>query len=57
METFVGREDLLTASEVFLTGTTVEVLSVVHIDGQAIGAGVPGPLSQLLSHRWEALVG
>lgn len=57
VETFVGREDLLTASEVFLTGTTVEVLPVVHIDGQAIGAGVPGPLSQLLSRRWEALVG
>ena len=57
VETFVGREDLLAASEVFLTGTTVEVLPVVRIDGQPIGAGVPGPLSQLLSRRWEALVG
>lgn len=56
-ETFVGREDLLRASEVFLTGTTVEVLPVVRIDGQAIGTGMPGPLSQLLSRRWEALVG
>lgn len=57
VETFVGREDLLAASEVFLTGTTVEVLPVVCIDGQPIGAGVPGPLSQRLSRRWEALVG
>lgn len=57
VETFVGREDLLAASEVFLTGTTVEVLPVVRIDGQPIGAGVPGPLSQRLSRRWEALVG
>ena len=57
VERFVGRRDLLSASEVFLTGTTVEVLPVVHIDGQAIGAGVPGPLSQLLSRRWEALAG
>ena len=57
VETFVGREDLMAASEVFLTGTTVEVLPVVHIDGQAIGAGVPGRLSQLLSRRWEALAG
>ena len=57
VEKFVGRKDLLAASEVFLTGTTVEVLPVVHIDGQAIGAGVPGRLSQLLSRRWEALAG
>lgn len=57
VETFVGREDLLAACEVFLTGTTVEVLPVVRIDGQPIGAGVPGPLSQRLSRRWEALVG
>lgn len=57
VESFVRREDLLTASEVFLTGTTVEVLPVVQIDGHEIGAGVPGPLSQRLSHRWEALVG
>ncbi len=37
---------LSTASEVFLTETTVKVLPVVHIDGHAIGAGVPGPLSR-----------
>ena len=56
-ETFVSRDDLLSASEVFLTGTTVEVLPVVRVDGGAIGSGVPGPVSQLLSRRWETLVG
>jgi D-alanine transaminase len=56
VETYVSRKDLSTASEVFLTGTTVEVLPVVHIDGHAIGAGVPGPLSRLLFRRWEALI-
>ncbi len=56
-ETMVRREDLLGASEVFLTGTTVEVLPVVRVDGQAIGSAVPGPIAQLLSRRWEALVG
>lgn len=56
VESFVGRDDLLTASEVFLTGTTVEVLPVVRIDGHEIGAGVPGPLSQRLSRRWKALI-
>ena len=57
VESFVGRDDLLTASEVFLTGTTVEVLPVVRVDGGAIGSGVPGPVSQLVSRRWETLVG
>jgi len=56
-ETVVRREELLGASEVFLTGTTVEVLPVVRVDGQAVGAATPGPVAQLLSRRWEALVG
>ena len=56
-ESFVTREELLAASEVFLTGTTVEVLPVVRVDGHAIGGGSPGPVSQLLSRRFEALVG
>lgn len=56
-ETIVRREDLLGASEVFLTGTTVEVLPVVRVDGQVIGSAVPGPIAQLLSRRWDALVG
>ena len=55
-ESFIRREDLLTASEVFVTGTTVEVLSVVNVDGQAIGSGMPGPVSRHLSARWKALV-
>ena len=56
-ESFVTREELLAASEVFLTGTTVEVLPVVRVDGHMIGGGSPGPVSQLLSRRFEALVG
>lgn len=56
-EAFVSREDMLTASEVFLTGTTVEVLSVVGVDGQAIGDGTPGTVSRLLSGRWNSLIG
>lgn len=56
-ETFVGREDLLVASEVFLTGTTVEVLPVVQVDGHGIGGGVPGPITQRLARRWESLTG
>lgn len=56
-ETVVRREDLLGASEVFLTGTTVEVLPVVRVDGRAIGPAAPGPITELLSRRWASLVG
>jgi branched-subunit amino acid aminotransferase/4-amino-4-deoxychorismate lyase len=43
---------LLGATEVFLTGTTVEVLGVVHIDGKQIGTGQPGPLTRSLAKRF-----
>lgn len=56
-EAFVTRQELLAASEVFLTGTTVEVLPVVRIDGHMIGTGSPGALAQLLARRWDALTG
>jgi len=57
VETFVTREELFTMSEVFLTGTTVEVLPVVLVDGRTIGTGEPGPVSQTLACRWDAMTG
>ena len=56
-EVFFSREELLAASEVFLTGTTVEILSVVRVDGKVIGDGEPGAVSRLLSAQWNALIG
>ncbi|HXT71807.1 MAG TPA: aminotransferase class IV [Vicinamibacterales bacterium] len=44
-------EDLDTADEAFVTGTTREVTPVVRVDTAAIGSGRPGPVSQkLLAH-------
>ncbi len=37
--------DLLNADEVFLTGTACEVVPVVEVDGQAIGAGTVGSVT------------
>lgn len=37
--------DLMKAEEVFVTGTLAEVVPVVNVDGKAIGAGKPGPLT------------
>lgn len=52
-ERAVSLEELRHADEVFLCGTTVEVLSVVRIDGQVIGTGKPGPLTNRLSERFK----
>ncbi|PLT32238.1 D-amino-acid transaminase [Bacillus sp. V5-8f] len=41
-------EELLAADEVFLTGTTIEVLPVIEIDGKAVGEGQPGPITRKL---------
>lgn len=40
--------DLARIDELFLSGTTSEVLPVIQVDGQRIGKGVPGPQSQKL---------
>ncbi len=47
-ETFFDLSTMLAADEVFLTGTTTEVLPVTRIDGQAIGEGKPGPVARKL---------
>ena len=56
-EQFLPVESLYTADEVFLTGTTVEVLAVVQIDGRTIGTGRPGPVVRALVSRWAAFTG
>ncbi|HET8720931.1 MAG TPA: D-amino-acid transaminase [Nitrospira sp.] len=51
-EQYPSQAQLSRASEVFLTGTTVEVLPVVRIDGRPIGGGVPGPVTRSLAKRF-----
>jgi len=46
--------ELQNADEMFLTGTTVEILSVVQLDGAKVGTGSPGPLTLLLNDRFKA---
>lgn len=56
-ERFVSQADLYEADEVFLTGTTVEVLAVIRIDGKIIGDGRPGPVTQRLAGTFTSRVG
>jgi branched-chain amino acid aminotransferase len=44
-ETDLSRGSLYAVDEVFLTGTAAEVTPVREIDGRAVGAGRPGPIT------------
>lgn len=46
-------EELATASEAFLTGTTTEVRPIVEIDGHPVGDGRVGPMARRLSEAFR----
>ncbi len=52
VEKNLTRFDLYTCDEFFLTGTAAEVISVVEIDGRAIGDGKPGPITKMLRKKF-----
>jgi D-alanine transaminase len=54
-ERYVPRADLDTADEILLTGTTVEVLSVVRLDGKPVGSGRAGPVAERLARQFRLL--
>ena len=54
-EQAVTEADLYACDELFLTSTTVELLPVAQVNGRPIGPGVPGPVTSLLSARFDSL--
>jgi D-alanine transaminase len=46
-EVGVPVDEFRAADEIFLTGTTTEVMGVVSIDGEVVGDGKPGKLTRL----------
>jgi D-alanine transaminase len=50
------RDDLPRVSELFLTGTTTEVLPVVRVDGRTVGDGKPGKVTQRLQEAYREAV-
>jgi len=40
------RDELYTADEAFFTGTAAEITPIREVDGRAIGAGSPGPVTK-----------
>jgi branched-subunit amino acid aminotransferase/4-amino-4-deoxychorismate lyase len=47
----VRLEDILSASEAFMTSTTKRILPVVQVDGRMIGTGKPGPVTLALLEK------
>ena len=54
-ETILLPDDLAKADEVFITGTTREVLAVTSIDGTPVRNGRPGPITELLAKTFSEL--
>jgi branched-chain amino acid aminotransferase len=50
-------DDLRTADEAFITGTTREITPVVAVDELKIGSGTPGPVTQRLIEAFGKKVG
>jgi len=54
VEETLSLTQLRAADEIFLSGTTIELLPVVRLDGKKIGTGRPGPVSQTLYSAFSA---
>jgi D-alanine transaminase len=55
-EAEVDLKQIQEADEVLLSGTTIEVLPVSHIDGQPVSTGQPGPLTRRLQAAFRQAV-
>jgi D-alanine transaminase len=53
---FHSRQELLSASEVFITSTSKEVLAITDLAGYRIGNGRPGSITLKLAKDYRALV-
>jgi len=52
----ISVEDLMTADELFFTGTAVEVTGIREIDGHVVGDGKPGPVTRRIQDTFNQAV-
>ncbi len=50
-------EDLRRADELFLAGTTIEILPIVQLDGAPVDTGRPGPMSRRMLELFHSRIG
>jgi len=56
VERLISRTELYTADEIFFTGTAVEVMPVVEVDGRTVGNGEAGPVTTAISEKYHRVV-
>jgi D-alanine transaminase len=49
----IAAERLLEADEMFLSGTTTEIMPVVRVDGRVVADGTPGPVTRRLQEAFR----
>ncbi len=52
----VGLFEAITADEIFATATPISILPITRLNGQPVGRGKVGPMTELLSSKWEEAV-
>jgi len=52
----VKEEELKQADELFLIGTTIEVLPITNLDGAPVGNGTPGEVTKQMREKFKALI-
>ena len=55
-EKAVTESELFEADELFIAGTTTDVMPIVRVDDRPIGAGVPGETTKRLSREYRAFM-
>ena len=56
VESHISMNELLSAKEVFITNTLMEIMPVVEIDGKIIGNGKPGSTTKRISKAYKEIV-
>lgn len=54
-ERAIREEELHQADELFLIGTTIEVLPITKLHGISVGDGAPGKITKLMREKFKAL--
>ncbi len=52
----VKEDELKQADELFLIGTTIEVLPITNLDGAPVGNGTPGEVTKQMRDKYQTLI-
>lgn len=55
-EDSMSEDELRRAEELFLTGTTTEVVAIISLDGKPVGDGKPGPTALRLENLYRGVI-